>query len=107
MPKTTKNPELMTNGKAYISQLAANDRYLEKKNLVMVGFRVTADTRDKIENYVKQQAEHENDTISALTAEEQQTYVRKYTTKKGRPSVNTLLLRLLEQEMGEDLAHYQ
>ena len=103
----SSDPTLKTDKGVYLSQHEATEKYVKSKDLVMVGFRVTRDVQKKIKDYVDSKAEEEKDHLKTLPPEDRKHYPRKYTTSNGRASVNTLLLRLLENEMNEKLAHYE
>ncbi len=89
MPKKA-DPSKKSSGKVYDSQIAASKRWEADNPMDKIIIRVPAGSRDKIAAYVERQAAaHPGNP--------------KYSTEKGRPSVNALIKHLLEAEIGESL----
>lgn len=57
-----------------------------------------------LNDYLIKKAEAERETIAALPEGERTAYRRKYTSKDGRTSLNSLILYLLSEEVGQDLS---
>lgn len=89
-PRTVKIKRTFDGG-TYKSQQAASKKWEEKNPQEKIILRVPAGMRDKINAYVEMKAnENPND--------------RKYSTDKGRPSVNAMINTLIAEEMGETLS---
>ena len=89
MPKKA-DPSKKTSGKVYYSQIAASRKWELENPKDKIIVRVPTGAREKITAYVeKQAAAHPGNP--------------KYSTEKGRPSVNALIKHLLEAEIGESL----
>ena len=80
------------------------ERWAEENPSKMFGFRLPKSSCDKFNAFMAEKAEEERQRIAALPEEERKTFVRRYTADNGRTSVQALLLRLLSEEVGEDLS---
>ena len=103
MSRGEKNPDKYVNysiindneGKLVLkSQMDAVARYEKAHPTKTIGIRVTPEAKKLIDEYVTRKAKEEN---------KNPTQRRKYSTDLGRPSLNTLIIRLLEDEMGVGL----
>ena len=79
-------------------------RWAEENPSKMFGFRLPESSCDKLNAFMAEKAVEERQRIAALPEEERSKAVRRYTTDNGRASVQTLLVRLLSEEVGEDLS---
>lgn len=90
MPKKS-DPSLKIPGSdIYKSQYPANERWSEKNPTDKLIIRIPAGMRDKLTEYVTRMAAENPGNP-------------KYSTAKGRPSVNALVNTLLAEEMGIEL----
>lgn len=87
MPKTS-NPDLKE-GKTYISQKRASENWEKENPQEQLKLRMPKGKRDKITAYVEKKALENPDD-------------RKYSTDKGRPSVNAYINALIDADMAED-----
>ena len=79
-------------------------RWAEENPSKMFGFRLPESSCDKLNAFMAEKAAEERQRIATLPEEERSKAVRRYTTDNGRASVQTLLVRLLSEEVGEDLS---
>ncbi len=89
--KEGKDPAKLTStGKTYLSQQEFNRKWEKENPVDKIIVRIPSGKRELINKYVEDKAASEPGN-------------RKYSTDKGRPSVNALIISLLEEEMGINL----
>ncbi len=79
------------------------ERWKTENPRKMIGTRLTLDAVGILEKHLAEKAAEENAAVSSLPEGQRAAYSRKYTTDDGRPSLNTLIVRLLSDEVGADL----
>ena len=90
MPKKA-DPSLKTESGIYLSQKKQSEKFEEKVEKIIV--RVPEGSRAAITKYVEDKAEAEPDNLK----------YNSFNGKAYRPSVNALIRRLIEDEMGVNL----
>ena len=88
MPRTADPSK--KRGAVYESQIKASENWEKNNPQEKIILRVPSGSRKKINDYVERKAAEEPDN-------------RKYSTDKGRPSVNAMIKTLIENEIGESL----
>lgn len=88
MPKKA-NPNLK-DGAVYISQKNASEKWEKENPQEKIIVRLPKGSNNIIKAYVEKKAIEEPDN-------------RKYSTDKGRPSVNAMIKSLIEDEIGQEL----
>lgn len=93
-PKKTYTITREAKGGTLKTQKEASERWEEKNPKDRILIRIPAGAKDIISEYVKKKAE-ENPTSLKYNA---------YNGKAYRPSMNALIIALLEEEMGQSLS---
>lgn len=88
MPRKTDSS--LKEGAVYISQKKASENWKKANPQEMITVRLPKGSRDIINDYVERKSKENPED-------------RKYSTDKGRPSVNAMLKALIEDEIGQKL----